>query len=171
MAWPNSRLTTYTAATPVKSADLNAIQDAIISPVHGDRILMIPGASGRANSGTTLNASGYAGSISSTASTTIVWTPQLHQGDRIKSLLLRYLGNGAADIGIVDVMRRNGSTGTNIAGAGTTPPANTPASPDSTFLVTLTPYTLLAGDIIMIGVVPNATGLEFFSWALTYDHP
>lgn len=35
MAWPTDRLTTYAAGVPVKSADLNALQDAIRFGYHG----------------------------------------------------------------------------------------------------------------------------------------
>lgn len=43
MAWPNDRLTTYVPdVSEVKSADLNALQDAIIRGAHGDLTFLIP---------------------------------------------------------------------------------------------------------------------------------
>jgi len=42
MAWPNSRLTTYTSASQIKANDLNAIQDAIIGAKHGSLTKVVP---------------------------------------------------------------------------------------------------------------------------------
>lgn len=43
MAWPSTRLTTYNPASKVKSADLNAIQDAIIK--LNTKTIIVPGLS------------------------------------------------------------------------------------------------------------------------------
>lgn len=41
MTWPNQRRFTYAPGLPVRSSDLNAIQDAIIGAKHGDVSLWI----------------------------------------------------------------------------------------------------------------------------------
>ena len=42
MALPDSRNTTYTAGLPVKAADLNDLQDAVIGRKHGELELWVP---------------------------------------------------------------------------------------------------------------------------------
>jgi len=43
VAWPNDRLTNYAAGVPVKSSDMNALQDAVIGGHHGEGDLYLPG--------------------------------------------------------------------------------------------------------------------------------
>lgn len=47
MTWPTTRLTTYAAGSQIKSADLDAIQDAIIGQKHGTRTKYINAANGQ----------------------------------------------------------------------------------------------------------------------------
>lgn len=83
MTWPNSRLTTYTANAPVKAADLNQIQDAIIDGgKHGDRVAVFNVA----------QAYGHSSPIETQleiTSDTFEWHLPMHSGDRVKEIRIR----------------------------------------------------------------------------------
>lgn len=95
MPWPESRLTTYGANDPVKSNDLNLIQDAVIAGQHGDveraftPILWVPGS-------WSVNTNGYilsgAGGVQGN-----VWLPWT-KGEKIKQISFKVWGDGAADL-------------------------------------------------------------------------
>ena len=80
MSLPSSRNTTYAATSPVKSADLNLIQDCIIGGKHGTltkQVGISPSCPGYAN------ASGIATSGGALSSGMII---PLHVGDRIATV-------------------------------------------------------------------------------------
>jgi hypothetical protein len=55
MALPISRNTTYSASTEVKSADLNDLQDMIVSGRHGEYEVFLPSSYGMSEEDTSLN--------------------------------------------------------------------------------------------------------------------
>ncbi len=91
---PGSRNTTYGADSPVKSADLNDIQDCLIGGKHGDKVLHINPAWGRGTADTI--DSGGVVTMQNAGSAWSVSLPLL-VGDRVKSVTVRMFGDGAQD--------------------------------------------------------------------------
>lgn len=174
MALPASRNTTYGAASAVKSADLNAIQDCIIGKKFGDTKRMIPGAVGVANSNTTREVNGYSNEIESSGATTITWPITFDVGDRIKSVKVTVLGNGVADITALDVIKINGASGagtyTSTSLFNVVPAPNTPATLTE-IICDCTDTVIAAGDTIFVGMVINAAGIKVYRLEVLYDHP
>lgn len=140
---------------------------------HPDRVLNLAGSTGINVGAVTYPLNGYEGSIASTgAGATITWPIPLLVGDRIKSVTLRCAGDGVTDITALDVMKRNGGVLASLHTS--TPAANTPAPPTVTVITANnTDHTLVAGDVIVVGIVCSntGTGIIVYSVEVTYDRP
>jgi hypothetical protein len=91
MTLPTSRNTTYAAGSPIKSADLNDLQDAIIDGAHGDQYVIVGAAAFQQGGGSgspTFNGWTWDGDASNSA--TMFATVPLLEGDRI--LEMSYYG-------------------------------------------------------------------------------
>lgn len=175
MAWPNSRLRTYAATSPVSSNDLNAIQDAIMNGQHGDRVLNLS-----PTIGITQNIGSYAFvwagtgnpiSFKFTAGGVGMWALPLRQGDRLKSLTFARFGDGVVDITACEIVKTKADgTGSTLVALGGLPLNNIAAAWTDTVLDPAD-YTLLAGERLDLLVQPNAANLEIGSIRALYDHP
>src|SRR3990172_5756779 len=106
MAWPNSRLRPYSPASPIPSADMNAIQDAIVQGAHGDKTLVLGTLAEIPTAGAwEFVTAGAVYELRSTGSGICVIPIPLIIGDRIKSLTIGRYGDGAADL-ILSVVKR-----------------------------------------------------------------
>lgn len=133
---------------------------------HGDRVLVIPGndlAVGSSN--WTATGDGYA--LSSGAGNIIIPIPH-RVGDRIKSVVVRYGGDGVADFTDLEIRLAAGdgtSSTIGTSGAITNPGAAT----DTTIDVTDT--TPSANQSLFFRGLGNATNLRIYHLKVTYDHP
>lgn len=166
MTLPASRNTTYTSGSPVKSADLNAIQDAIIGQKHGDVVMTIHPSLFTITTGGAYNANGY---VATSASGTMRCAVPMLEGSRIKEVVFSRYGDGAADITAMNVQIYDsiGSLPTAI-GSGTV--TNPPASwADTT--IGVTEHQLAAGEALQIEFAWNASGIRIGNVRITYDRP
>lgn len=166
MALPVSINTTYTAASPVKSADLNDIQACIVAGKHGDKVKNINGLSVVQISGTAISKSF---SFFTTAGACVLnFQPDLHQGDRIKQVSLRLSGNSVADIPAFDVYKVSAVGVETLLGtiAITNPPAGV-----AEYVNNFADYQLAAGETVRVTLNPNAANLDIWGCFVTYDRP
>lgn len=166
MSLPTSRNTTYAPDSPVKSTDLNDIQDCIAGAGHGTVNICVPGISGvrDANWATASNR------IVSTAAGTVLFPFQLREGDRIKNALVYRYGDGVADITDIDVyVIAADGTATNI----TTSPISVtnPAAAVTATVVALDDTTLDFGESVYLRVVVNAANIRIYNVVLEVDRP
>lgn len=96
MPLPTERNTTYAANDPVKSADMNSIQDQIIAAKHGDVIVDFSPLLAAAGSWT-YNANGYITSAQNGTQGNVP-LPVLPQGARIKSIRILVSGDGVSEL-------------------------------------------------------------------------
>lgn len=169
---PTSRNTDYTPASPVKSADLNDLQDQIIalwSGKHGDVVGTISAAAPGIEAATTGAAVQTPVRWTFTSSGAIHYPLPLRQGDRLKSITFARKGDGAADIGLADVIK------TTAAGVDTvleTISVNNPAAAWADTTIDVDPdYTLAAGDTITLRITATAANIQIGNIRFTYDHP
>ena len=115
MALPTSRNTSYTASAPVKSADLNDLQDAIVAAWHGDVSLWLPAPLWQVETG------GSGGHVDGTytfgGATTIVCPLVLPVGTFIDAIDWHYNRNSAGTV-TTSLRRRNIVTGAAAADVG-----------------------------------------------------
>lgn len=116
MPLPTTRNTTYAADTPIRSADLNALQDAVIGEFHGDvvehRSLGMPAPTGWQlginNSNPTLLAT-------TGGPNDIRIDLQLPVGATLKSVTVAASGNGADDLDLdIERYHKGATAGTSI---------------------------------------------------------
>lgn len=166
MALPTSRNTTYTAGSQVKSADLDDIQDCIISAKHGDVIRNVSPFSGQVQTaGGFVSVGGTAGYMVSTASAILSVSLPLTVGERIKTVSYLLFGDGAADVTVKVVSMDATMTGTQI---GTLTTTNQAAS-WSVLTIDVTDTTVAANGSVFIEFSANATGLRVGSISYTCD--
>lgn len=92
----------------------------------------------------------------------------LHTGDRVKSVTIAGSGDGAVDA-VLDLFYISSvGVATNKATANIT---NAPV-PFADYTATAgAPAALAAGDVCLVKVTPNATGLNFNNYRIVYDRP
>lgn len=86
MAWPNDRLTTYAPDSEVESADLNALQDAIIDGQHGEETVVVPPSAAQTSDIAEFSAVAWSSRDSAVA--TVVYGLPLAVGDRVTAVNL-----------------------------------------------------------------------------------
>jgi hypothetical protein len=173
MAWPNDRLTTYTPDDPIKSNDLNAMQDAIMSGQHDDHVLnlspfhSVRDANWSIGTSVTLGDLGY---IVSTAAGHCLIPFALKEGDRLKSLVFARYGDGAADFTSIKVYKVTSAGVVSDITAAPTSVIN-PAAAWADTTVDITDTTCAAGDHYFVQFVGSAANLRICGVRLTFDHP
>ena len=166
MTIPFTINTVYTPATPVKSTDLNEIQQSLNGNKHPDKVQGINGSAFFQISGTAVTKN--FSSITSAGACVVNYCPVLHQGDRLKKVSLQVSGNGVADITAFDVYKVT-SAGAEVL-LGTVAITN-PGVPFATFDNDFADYTLVAGDTIRVSLSINAANITVGGCLFTYDHP
>lgn len=175
MAWPYTRLTTYTPATPPKSNDLNAMQDqhataqlAIDDLAHGERVLVIAGTAGTPESGVNFapQRTPLRGTINSPG--TVYYEIPLREGDRIKSITFSRKGDGVADISTLAVLK---TTGAGVDAALVTTNDLNPAAAWADHTIGGFNYVLAAGETVTLQITTNAAGISIGNVRVTYDRP
>lgn len=118
MAWPDTRMTTYTPASPVKSNDLNALQDATIGGKHGTLTKWFP--PGGARNETSITFDGGNGNFAASADNAVLdYIPiPLKAGTQIIGYKVRLLGVGFVGAGdpILNVRRWKGDGSADLLG-------------------------------------------------------
>jgi hypothetical protein len=163
MALPTSRNTTYTPASPIKSNDLNAIQDCIIGAKHGDVVLSLPGCAAAASA----NVSVSGGKASSTGAANIQIAIPMLQGCRLKSVTFARTGNGTVDM-IADIMSQDSVIGSDVP-IGTTTVNNVPSANNDTTVTVSSPAALAAHKALYLNVGASEAGLTVCTIQCTYD--
>lgn len=166
MPWPSSRLTTYTPATPVKSNDLNRMQDAIVAGQHGDRefstaavAACVIEAAWVPNSGGWLQSAGIGRAW---------YTPPLRPGDRLKTLTFSRYGDGVTDFAAVQVYRLTAAgIATILMGVFVD---NPPAAWADT-VIDVPDSTLLTGEAFFVEFVASGSNLRIGTIRGIYDRP
>lgn len=105
MALPTSRNTTYAATDPVKSADLNDIQDQIIAD-SADKDYTLPIIKGVAATGTYTVSTIGVGTLGTGSQVILIPIDDLQVGARIRSAFVTVNANIASDTVTVELMRR-----------------------------------------------------------------
>lgn len=176
MTWPFDRLFSYITGSPVRAADLNALQDAIIHD-RGERALMLaasPLAGLDEDPGTgswVINLASYTTLMGNYVGTLRI---PLRVGDRIKGY--KVFGHKGATIGRVwtsKISILNMTDGSERHSAGNTEPgaAANWASTSETGLS----LTLGANESAVVqinsGVSASAVGASIYGVEVTFDHP
>lgn len=169
MAWPNTRLTTYTPASALKSNDLNSMQDAIIAGQHGDRVLNLPIHGAVPSNPATDNISYGDPDINiGSSGTAIKLGIPLRQGDRIKSVTFTHLGNGVATLS-AGVTKISATAVTSNLGSTVITPTN---GVYSSTTIDLADTILGAGEAcVFIFTGTGASVIRVSNVRVTYDHP
>lgn len=160
MSLPSSRNTSYSASSPIKSADLNDVQDCIVAGKHGIKYLSIPAALARWDSGWAFAGSGNR--VESSGSASLYLPVPAFVGDTLGDLVVYYYGNSAADIDNIDLysvapLPSGTATSRNTSGSWSiSAPTSTPAAA----VIGIDNYTLLSGENAFIRVVVNAAGIR-----------
>ncbi len=168
MSLPLTRETTYAAGAPVKAADLNALQDAVVAGAHGD-LTMTVNAYALARSGSVSMAG--SGDAQWAGAGSVLWAPPLHTGDRVVQLKLRVYGDGVADFTVGAYVVSPAATTTQICPGGTTYAITNPSAAWADVTINLIDTTLAAGEALLIEIAGNGANLRLLSAALTYYHP
>ena len=166
---PLSRNTTYTPASPVKSADLNDVQDMIIGAKHGSITMGIDPCGGQAHGANAdLNTSKVTWSGVDTWETPLL-LPAGTRLTEIKAFISRDSGT-AIILGLTErVLAGFGSIDDIVfesyaGGAGNqTVVVDTPAS----FSM---PFTLQAGGVYALRMLADALD-DLYGWEVTYETP
>jgi hypothetical protein len=122
MALPISRNTDYTAASPIKSVDLNDLQDALIGAKHGPISIIIPAAGWQQQSG----GGGVLGDgqwTFSAVTSLVADLPRLPVGTVITSIVWGYNRGGGGNV-TRKMRKRNVVTGAAPADAFAAPAAD-----------------------------------------------
>lgn len=166
MALPSSRNTTYGPTSPVKSADLNALQDCVIGrkkppwtrsfwPVFS------------------MNDAGF----STTVFPPVKWTNTVasgstiavacDEGDRITALIFKAFGNGVVDA-TATLHYFDDATWPNPTTIGTIADNNRAAAWGDV-VVPVTPQIIGAGGALELVIAPNAAGYSIGKFKSTFD--
>lgn len=167
MPLPESRDTTYTTDAPVKSVDLNQVQDCIVAGAHG-AVVATAHAYAFERVGQSLAGGGW---IEWTGASSAFWAPQLRAGDRVSQLVLRVYGNAVADFTIGVYKYSSAAAATQLCPGGTTFAVTNPAAAWADVVIDLIDSTLAAGESLMVEVAGNAAGLRLLNAQLTHTHP
>jgi predicted small secreted protein len=177
MAWPFSRLTTYGAASPVKSVDLNAIQDEIIRLANGnidsDRILNLTAANAAFGVNWAISIAGQPNPLFAVSSGggAIIFGIPLREGDRLKSITFARFGDGIVDTTACYIYKTTAAgVGSDVSAGGITITNAAAAWVDSTVAVAA-PAALAPGDSLALFIQANAANLKIGNVRCTYDHP
>jgi len=167
MSLPSSRNTTYVAADPVLSADLNAIQDCIVGSKRGDFTLIVHPSMGWADPANwAMSASGYM--LSAAAGALYIPIP-LITGDRIKEVTFALYGDGAADL-TSSYIKKLTSAGV-LTDISPSFAQTNPAAAWADVVCGVTDTTLAAGDSIFAYLTCNAAALRVGALRCLADHP
>lgn len=174
MTWPTTRLTTYTAGSQVKSADLDAIQDTIIAGGHGDQSLVTPWEYRQMGSGVASNVFAFDESIGAFATpganTNLMSFGRLRVGDRLKSASFYLYGDGTTDASIdIFLGTFNPAAMSNLGSQSVT----NQVAAWSLYGVTLgTPHVLAAGEYVIAKLeFSTVSGANVGPIQWIYDHP
>ena len=183
MALPTSRNTSYVASDPVKSADLNAVQDCIIAAKHGDVILQIGASSGQSDSVPT-TATDYwryypslSGAVPNcwlqvAAGGSVAFGIGLKIGDRIKSVrgfIRDTTGSHTITMGLTD----NSSSADDATQVGSTQTSAGNGTAQTLAITGLT-TTIVTGhfySVIFSNTDATGTTHAIYGVEVTYDHP
>jgi hypothetical protein len=171
MALPSSRNRTYAADSPVRSADLNDLQDCIVDGKHGDRTLIFGAAAFNvqtavANWATATVPQRDEGqwSFAAAAAGRIVAPVILPVGTRIRTVTWHFDKNSQAAALTMYLRKRTGTTTTDLS---TTADVSSGANPTS---VTVTPnYTMEALYQVWLEVFAGNANHVFLRAELVID--
>lgn len=168
MSLPLTRETTYAAGAPVKAADLNAFQDAVIAGAHGELKLVANAYALDRTGSVTMSGAAYAlwGGAGS-----VFWAPALRTGDRLTQLKLRVYGDGAADFTVGAYVISPAAALTQICPGGTTYAVTNPSAAWADVTIDLIDTTLADGKALLVEIAGNAANLRLLSVGLVYHHP
>ncbi len=169
MALPTSRNTTYSpGVTPVKAADLNALQDAIIGGKRAStqKVFFPFGAIQISNFTHTIGGGSDEYWLSTAAA--VMYVPIIMEaGDRITRLQCNVYGDGAADGAITLLKLGTNQVQTTLASIADN---NRPAAWTLLEITSVAlPYTMLAGESLVLNFSPNAANYRHGNVVLTYD--
>lgn len=177
MAWPFARLFSYGAASPVRSNDLNAIQDQIIRLTNGgldsDRILNLTAANAAFGVNWAISIAGQPNPLFAVSSGggAVVYGIPLKEGDRLKSITFARFGDGIVDTTACYIYKTTAAgVGSDVSGGGITITNAAAAWTDSTVTVSA-PAALAPGDSLALFVQVNAANFKIGNVRCTYDHP
>lgn len=163
---PTSRNNSYAPGSPVKSTDINDLQDCVIDGKHGTVNICVPGIFGVLDG----NWSTATNRIVSTGAGTVLFPFQLREGDRIKNALVYRYGDGAADITDIDVSVIAADGTATVITAAAVSVTNPPASVAPT-VVALNDTTLAFGESVYMRIVVNAANIRIYNVVLEIDRP
>lgn len=154
MTLPTSRNTTYTSANPVKSTDLNAIQDCIIAGKHGDLVWAIPPTAALTYLLCAYNAAGY---VASTGVSAMAFPlSMMYPGRRLKKIEVSLYGSGAGNNTLsVEKITSAGVVSNLSVVSGTT--VTTPPASWAVYTLDLTDYTVATGEALQFIVSQQNT--------------
>lgn len=151
---PTARNSTYGAATPVKSADLNDIQDCIIGLKHADVLLHINQYAIRDFTAGTYNID-----YVSTGGAGTLWLPlPVKQGDRLKSLTIARKGVVTANGNLTYNLHKTTNAG--VGSTQATQADNAIPNAWGQAVFDFADFTVAAGEVFLLefvagGAVPN----------------
>lgn len=179
MTLPASRNRTYAPNSPVRSADLNDIQDNIVGGKHGDKILTIAATAGEVataaggawNLAAGFGVVGHAWVSPSLANLSVSFSLPLHIGDRIKSV--RALVKDTAGGHTLDMQLVKSTSTFTQTQIGTTQTSAGDGS-DQTLSVSGLTATIASGNFYYVVVGNNDTTVtthRIYGVEVTYDRP
>lgn len=171
MSLPLSRNTSYAASSPVKSADLNDMQDCVIGGKHGQKYLAIPAAAARWDSGWSF--AGNGNRIISSGAAIVYFPIPACVGDEIGDLVVYHYGDGAADIDAIDLYKvaplpSGAQTSMNTSGSATVtnPPASVVAK-----VVGVDNFVLASGENAMVRISVTAANIRLYGLMIGITRP
>lgn len=165
---PLSRNTTYTSATPIRSVDLNDVQDCIIAGARGAGSIIAHPFAVTLGSNASRNAGGY---VAFSGIGDVSWSPQMRAGDRVTALNLRTYGDGVHQLAINVWVMSASNVLTNIGPGGaavTVTPANG-AWGDAT--IDLIDTTLASTESLYVTIESSGAGVRLGNLRLDDHHP
>lgn len=171
MSLPDSPNTVYAASSPIKSADLNDIQDCIVDGKHGQKYLAIPAAAARWDSGWSF--AGNGNRIISSGSAVAYFPIPACVGDEIGDLVVYHYGDGAADITEIDLYKiapLPSGTQTSMNTSGTASVTNAPASVVAK-VVGVDNFVLGSGENAMVRIAVNAANIRLYGLMIGIKRP
>lgn len=171
MSLPTSRNTSYTTDGPVKSVDLNDLQDCIVEGKHGLRYQCIPAIAGFHDGNWSIGGNGNR--FTSTAAGVLYLPIAAFVGDQIGDLVVYRFGNAAADITGIDVYVVEAATGTqtSINTGGATVTVTNPAASITATVVAVDDYVLDVAETAFVRIAVNAAGISIYNSMIAITHP
>lgn len=167
MSLPDSRNTTYTPATKIKSTDLNDLQDAVAAAAHGAIFDVWHPFACSLGANVTKNVAGY---LAFSAAGDAHLAPKATTGDRIASFLGRVYGNGVTTFAVnVWVMDASGVL-TNICPGGVAATL-TPAAAWTDLPINLVATTLGVDQSLYISIETSGGGARLGNISIGNNHP